>query len=144
MHRILGVQLVLYSCARGQGQLNRKERTISHWSINRDLKRVIHIGTIRTSILITNMSTHTHTHTHSMFKLAWLSSLAIAYIRDSTFEPNENRLLWNTCWGQRYSKWNDECHNILCVHKQSIWDRHLKRYLMADKLYLPLIRISLQ
>jgi hypothetical protein len=30
------------SCARGQGRLNRTERTISHCSINRDLKRVIH------------------------------------------------------------------------------------------------------
>jgi hypothetical protein len=43
MYRILDVHLVLYSCARGQGRLNRTERTISHWSINRDLDRVIHI-----------------------------------------------------------------------------------------------------
>jgi hypothetical protein len=43
MYRILDVHLLLYSCAPGQGRLNRTERTISHWSINRDLKRVIHI-----------------------------------------------------------------------------------------------------
>jgi hypothetical protein len=43
MYRILDVHVLLYSCARGQGRLNRIERTIFHWSINRDLKRVIHI-----------------------------------------------------------------------------------------------------
>jgi hypothetical protein len=43
LYRILDVHLVLYSCVRGQGRLNRTERTIFHWSINRDLKRVISI-----------------------------------------------------------------------------------------------------
>jgi hypothetical protein len=43
MYCILDVHLLLYSCARGQGRLNRTERTILHWSINRDLDRVIHI-----------------------------------------------------------------------------------------------------
>jgi hypothetical protein len=43
MYRILDVHLLLYSCARGQGRLNRTERAIFHWSINRDLDRVIHI-----------------------------------------------------------------------------------------------------
>jgi hypothetical protein len=43
MCRILDVHLLLYLCAGGQGQLKRTERTIFHWSINRDLKRVIHI-----------------------------------------------------------------------------------------------------
>jgi hypothetical protein len=43
MCRILDVHLLLNWCARGQGRLNRTERTIFHWSINRDLDRVIHI-----------------------------------------------------------------------------------------------------
>jgi hypothetical protein len=43
MSRIVDVHLLLYSCARGQGRLNRIERSIFHWSINRDLDRVIHI-----------------------------------------------------------------------------------------------------
>jgi hypothetical protein len=43
MCSILDVHLRLYWCARGQGRLNRTERTIFHWSINRDLERVIHI-----------------------------------------------------------------------------------------------------
>jgi hypothetical protein len=43
MYRILDVHLLLYWCARSQGRLNRTERTIFHWSINRDLDRVIHI-----------------------------------------------------------------------------------------------------
>jgi hypothetical protein len=43
MYRIFDVHLLLYSCAAGQGRLNGTERTIFHWSINHDLKRVIHI-----------------------------------------------------------------------------------------------------
>jgi hypothetical protein len=43
MSRILDVHLLLYACARAQGRLERTERTIFHWSINRDIKRVIHI-----------------------------------------------------------------------------------------------------
>jgi hypothetical protein len=39
---ILDVHLLLYWCARSQGRLNRTERTIFHWSINRDLDRVLH------------------------------------------------------------------------------------------------------
>jgi hypothetical protein len=50
LYRILDVHLVLYSCARGQGWLNRTERTIFHWSINRDLKRVISITRHRVAI----------------------------------------------------------------------------------------------
>jgi hypothetical protein len=43
MSRTLDVHLLLYSCARGQGRLNRTARTTVHWSINRDLDRVMHI-----------------------------------------------------------------------------------------------------
>jgi hypothetical protein len=51
MYPIIDVHLVLYSSARGQGRLNRTERTIFDWSINRDLKRVIHI-TRHNSVLL--------------------------------------------------------------------------------------------
>jgi hypothetical protein len=43
MYRILDVHLLLNSCARGRGRLNRTERIIFHWSISRELKGVIHI-----------------------------------------------------------------------------------------------------
>jgi hypothetical protein len=44
MYRILDVHLLLYSYARGLSRLNKIERTIVQWSIDRDLKRVIHIN----------------------------------------------------------------------------------------------------
>jgi hypothetical protein len=44
MSRILDVRLLLYSCARGQGRLNRTERTIFYCSVSRDIDRMMHIS----------------------------------------------------------------------------------------------------